>query len=45
MKNNQLSTRESTLEIFRRINNVQFGNGDLKIDVNVNWFFINTISL
>ena len=40
MKNNQLSARESTFEQF-----VQFGNGDLKINVNVNWFFINTTSL
>ena len=30
---------------FRGINNVPFGNGNLKINIIIIWFFINTISL
>ena len=41
----ELSTRESTLERFRRINDAPFRNGDLKINININCSFIYTISL
>ena len=45
LKSHELSTRESTLESFRRINDVWFGNSDLKINININCIFINTISI
>ena len=45
LKSHDLSTRESTLERFRHINDVRFGNGDLKIIIYINCIFINTISI